>query len=396
MNDAPVPDEIMVRGLRRLLRDVDLAAASTSMGLEEALVGETGIVSTGFETLYRGYLVSELVESCSFMEVAYLLIRNDLPDEELLADFQSILTENAVVDPMLMDWIESVPLHVPAMDVVRSCVSMLSHFDPHVDPYAEQGTPESITSRAVRLLAQLPTLISLRVGRQHGWETPRLDHDRSYVANLFIAVRGDIPTVAQERALNKLMILHACTGFDGPTVAARTATSCRSDFYSAVLAATACVKGSEELGGVRQHLMALLELAGGSNLIEDVKAMLSQGPLDGFIPEEQDQRGTLLADDCMQLACEPDHKRLELVARGVEQAVYGATGRIPDLRWSSARILHYLGLDDEAFGPLLSIARIPGWAGHCREQMHSTERVRPIARYVGPDVRVLAPIGKRD
>ena len=64
MNGTPYPDEIMVRGLRRLLRDVEIATTATTMGLQETAVGETELISKGFETLYRGYLVSELVEKC--------------------------------------------------------------------------------------------------------------------------------------------------------------------------------------------------------------------------------------------------------------------------------------------------------------------------------------------
>jgi citrate synthase len=395
MNGTPYPDEIMVRGLRRLLRDVEIATTATTMGLQETAVGETELISKGFETLYRGYLVSELVEKCSYMEVAYLLIKGELPDEELLADFRSIMSDNSYVDPQLQDFIESMPLHVPAMDVMRSCISMLSHFDMDLDPFAEQGTPDLVVSQAMRLMAQLPTLLSFRFGRQYGRETPNLDQDLSYVANLFIAMTGELPTTTQEHALNRLLILHACNNFDGPTLAARTVSSCRSDFYSAALAAVSAVKGSEELGGVRQHLLAVQELSETDSIIEEVKALLTQGPLDGFIPEVEDRRGILLNDDCRELATTCEQKRLESTARGVEQMVYAASCRVPDLRWSSARLLEYLGLDNEGFSPLLAIARIPGWAGHCREQMRSSERVRPLAQYVGPPARSLNSIVER-
>ena len=395
MNDTPYPDEIMVRGLQRLLRDVEIAVSATTMGLQEAAVGETSVICGGFETLYRGYLVSELVETCSYMEVAYLLMKGELPDADLLADFRSIMAENTYIDPQLSDWVEAIPLHVPMMDVMRTCVSMLSHFDPDLDPFSEQGSPELVPAQAARLLAQLPLLLGIRVSRQQGWEVPELDQDLSYVANLFYAMSGKRPTVNEERALNRLLIVHACSGFDGPTLAARSTSSCRSDFYSAVLAAVSAVKGTEELGGVRQHLMAVQELAESKNLIEEVKYLLTQGPIDGFIPETQDRRGLLLNEDCKQLAIDCEHKRLESAARGVEQIVYGAACRVPDARWGSARLLHYLGFDDEAFAPLLAIARIPGWAGHCREQMLSTERVRPLAHYVGPPSRPLKPIAER-
>lgn len=395
MNGTPYPDEITVRGLQRLLRDVDIAGQTTSMGLQDAAIGETSLICSGFETLYRGYLVSELVETCSYMEVAYLLMKGELPDGDLLADFRSIMSENSYVDPMLSDWIESIPLHVPVMDVLRSCVTMVSHFDPDLDPFTEQDCPVGVTTKAIRLLAQLPALLALRVGRQQGWETPKPDQDLSYVANLFIALTGQRPTPDQEQALNRLLIVHACSTFDGPTLAARTVTSCRSDFYSAVLAAFSAAKGAESLGGVRQHLLAIEELSGSKNIIHEVKLLLTQGPIDGFIAETEDRRGLLLNDVCKQFATACQHKRFECTARGVEQMVYAAACRVPDVRWSSARLLHYLGFDDEAFAPLLAIAQIPGWAGHCREQMQSPERVQPLAHYVGPPARPLERLEKR-
>ena len=391
MTGTPLPGETLLRGLRRLLRDVEHTATATRMGLDETPIGETQMSRVGEQSVYRGYAVSELANECSFIEVAWLLIHGDLPDEDLLADFRCVMMESAQVDPMLADWVESVPLHVPAVDVLRSAVSMLSHFDPYLD----QGTPEAIANRAQRLLAQLPGLLSLRVSRQRGMSEPQADEDLTYVANLHLALTGEIPSADQERVLNRLLILNACHGFDGPTVAARTTSSCRSDFYSAVLAGISAVKGAEELGGVRQHLLAIHELTKSRTLVADVRSLLGEGPLDGFVCATRDSRGALLADDCRRLAVTPAHRKMEATALGVQRVVHEVCGLVPDLRWNSARVLHYLGFDSEVFAPVLAIARIPGWAGHCREQMRSIERVRPVARYVGPESRPFQRLAER-
>ena len=102
-------------------------------GLRGVVAGETEISRLDGGLQYRGYCIHDLVEHSTFDEVAYLLIHEELPTQELLADFRSILVEEAHVPPQVGWLFEQVPLHVSPVDALRTAVSLMAHFDPQPD-----------------------------------------------------------------------------------------------------------------------------------------------------------------------------------------------------------------------------------------------------------------------
>ena len=67
------------------------------------LDGEKGILR------YRGYSIEELAEKANFLEVAYLLIFGDLPNQKKLDKFLYDIKENSIVDEDLKKILESFP-----------------------------------------------------------------------------------------------------------------------------------------------------------------------------------------------------------------------------------------------------------------------------------------------
>ncbi len=119
-------------------------------GLEGVIAGETAVSTVEGGLTYRGYTIEELAKHGSFLDVAYLLLHDDLPSQEELADFQSVLSESEEVEPSILEFLAHIPLHVPAMDVLRTGVSALAHFDPQLD---DDGA-EANRAKAIRMLAQ--------------------------------------------------------------------------------------------------------------------------------------------------------------------------------------------------------------------------------------------------
>src|SRR5690242_15852058 len=130
MGRSPRPQHFLVLGLRRLVEQLDMSHEPYYPGLEGVIAGETAICSLEDGLRYRGYSVEELAEGASFLEVAYLLLHGDLPSSEELADFQSILAESAELPRAVLALIDDIPVHADMMDVVRTGVSALAHFDP--------------------------------------------------------------------------------------------------------------------------------------------------------------------------------------------------------------------------------------------------------------------------
>src|SRR4051794_19305473 len=102
-----------------------------SPGLEGVIAGETAISTVEGGLRYRGYPVTELAEHASFEEVAYLLLHGDLPNTAALQQFRGRLADAAQTVPTtLTDLLKALPKQALPMDVLRSAVSILSHYDP--------------------------------------------------------------------------------------------------------------------------------------------------------------------------------------------------------------------------------------------------------------------------
>ena len=130
--------------------------AEYSPGLEGVIAGETAICSIDEEGLhYRGYFIGDVVEHCSFEEVAFLLLCGELPDRSQLDRFRADLTEARALPSELVELVRRLPARVSPMDALRSAVSLQAHFDPEV----EDNSREANIRKATRLLAQMPALI---------------------------------------------------------------------------------------------------------------------------------------------------------------------------------------------------------------------------------------------
>src|SRR5438477_11705456 len=104
-----------------------------SPGLEGVIAGETAISTIEGGLRYRGYPVGELVENASFDEVAFLLLHGELPNRAQLAAFQGRLAAARSLPQPLLDLLRVLPSAASPMDVVRTAVSVLAHYDPETE-----------------------------------------------------------------------------------------------------------------------------------------------------------------------------------------------------------------------------------------------------------------------
>src|SRR5207248_732995 len=101
-----------------------------SPGLEGVIAGETAISTVAGALRYRGYPVTELAEKATFDEVAYLLLHGELPAAGQLREFIARVGAARRLPGPLRDLLGALPRGTPPMDVLRSAVSVLAHFDP--------------------------------------------------------------------------------------------------------------------------------------------------------------------------------------------------------------------------------------------------------------------------
>lgn len=364
-------------------------------GLEGVIAGETAISTIEGGLQYRGYSITDLAEQSSFMEVAYLLLHGDLPSEEEFADFLAIYAESAEVDESIIEFMRHIPLHVSAMDVLRTGVSALAHFDSQMDDHAENGN----VAKAIRMLAQIPVLIAARHRLSQGLELIEPDTDLSFAANLLYMITGKRPSQLRERAMDVSLILYAEHEFNASTFTARVVTSTQSDIDSAIVAAIGALKGPLH-GGANERVMEVLEEVGSPEAAEAWirDALAQKRRIMGFghrVYKTGDPRAVILKQYCADLAEKTHNEDLERMADVIERIVREEKGLPPNLDWPSARLYHYLGLDVELYTPLFVASRVSGWAAHVIEQAGNNRLIRPRSRYTGLTQRKFISLGSR-
>jgi 2-methylcitrate synthase/citrate synthase II len=364
-------------------------------GLEGVIAGETAISSITGGLSYRGYPITELADRATFPEVAYLLLYGELPNEEQLADFKTILDESAEVEPPIIEFLRSVPLHVGAMDVLRTGISALSHFDPQV----EENTASAGIAKATRLLAQIPILIAARHRLRQGLPLVDSDPGLSFAANMLLLITGKVPTQLEEDALDVSLVLYAEHEFNASTFTARVVTSTQADLYSAIVAAVGALKGPLH-GGANERVLEVLEEVGDPGAAEAWvrKALAEKRRIMGFghrVYKQGDPRAVILREWCRKLAAERGDMALEQIADTIESVVGEEKGLPPNLDWPSARLYHYLGLEVDLYTPLFVASRVAGWCAHAIEQAENNRLIRPRSRYTGPAPREFVPLEER-
>jgi len=364
-------------------------------GLEGVIAGETAVSTIEGGLRYRGYAIEELAADASFLEVAYLLLYGELPTQEQIADFQTILADSAEVPQPVLDLIAEIPLHVSAMDALRTGISAVAHFDHQVD---EDGTEANI-SKARRLLGQIPVLIAARHRLSQGLDLVAPDPELSFSGNLLQMITGEPPSELHERAMEVSLILYAEHEFNASTFTARVVTSTGSDLHSAITAAVGALKGPLH-GGANERVMEVLEEVGAPAHADKWvhNALKQKRRIMGFghrVYKDGDPRAEVLADYCKQLAGERGNFDLEEIADTIEHVVRTEKKLPPNLDWPSARLYHYLGLDIPVYTPLFVASRVTGWAAHVIEQAENNRLIRPRSKYTGPEPRPFAPLAKR-
>jgi 2-methylcitrate synthase/citrate synthase II len=365
-------------------------------GLDGLIAGETAISTLDHGLHLRGYAIEDLVREATYSEVAYLLLHGELPTSEALADFRAILAEAAEVPPAIVQLLQEIPLHIAPIDVLRTAISALAHFDEQ----ANETDDTANLGKAIRLLGQVPVLIAARHRLTRGLELIDSDPELSFAGNFLSMLTGEVPSARDERALDQSLICYADLEFNASTFTARIVASTGSDLHSAITAGVAALKGPLHGGANEEVLDLLFSVDSPSRADKFVcDAIAKKRRLPGFghriYRDRPDPRAVVLKDICRELATTDEHRRLEEIAEAIEAAMWSQKQLRPNVDWPIARLYRMLSLDAELFTPLFAAARVAGWSAHVLEQQQANRLITPRAKYVGPVSRKFVPLCER-
>lgn len=374
------PSATVVRGLEGIV------AATTRLSFID---GQQGIL------IYRGINIHDLAEKSTFEEVVYLLWNDDLPTREQLERFSADLAAQRVLAPEVLDLMRSLPKAAHPMSVLRTAVSAIGLFDPQADDIS----PEANRGKAMRLTAQIPTMIAAFDRLRQGKEPIAPRQDLSHTANFLYMLTGQTPDETSDRALDVYLILLADHGFNASTFACRVAAATLSDMYSAITSGIGTLKGPLH-GGANEKAMKMLLQIGDVAAVEGyVKDELAAGRrIMGFghrVYKTEDPRATQLRRMSKAIGdvCDP---RWYEISRKVEEVMWETKRLYCNVDFYSASVLYCLGIAPDLFTPVFAMSRIAGWTAHVLEQQADNRLIRPRAQYVGPTDRTYIPIEQRE
>ncbi|WP_417518056.1 bifunctional 2-methylcitrate synthase/citrate synthase [Marinobacter sp.] len=365
-------------------------------GLRGQVAGETALCTvgkTGTGLTYRGYDVSDLADNAQFEEVAYLLLRGKLPNQQELDAYKKKLQSLRGLPAALKTVLEQIPKDAHPMDVMRTGCSMLGNLETEQD-FSEQD------DKIDRMLALFPGIITYWYRFVHEGVRIETDSDVDSIGGHFLELlHGKKPSELHERVMNVSLILYAEHEFNASTFTARVCASTLSDIHSCVTGAIGTLRGPLH-GGANEAAMELIQkFQSAEEAEEGLMGMLARKEkIMGFghaIYSESDPRNVIIKKWSEKLANEVGDTVLYPVSVRCEEVMWREKKLFCNADFFHASTYHFMGIPTELFTPIFVMSRVSGWTAHVKEQRANNRIIRPSADYTGPDHAEWLPIDKR-
>ena len=384
--------------LKETKKQEETKPAAPAGGLDDVVAGQSRICfidgALG-RLVYHGYDVTELARLSSFEEVAYLLWYGRLPGRIEFDAFLDSFTGSMELPMETTMILRMFPKAATPMEVLRTAVSSLGHWDP------DSGNTrlDATLRKAVRLTERLPQLVAAHHRLRSGFEPVRAIPGRSLAYNFLYQMSGVEPDPDAVNAFDVALILHADHELNASTFAARVVAATMSDLYSSVTAAIGALKGPLH-GGANEQAVRLFQEIGDPAKAEGFvkQALAEKRKIPGFghrVYRTEDPRAGVLRAYAEQLARARGDMRLYDIAREVERTVLEHTKVYANVDLYSGLCYHAMGVPTELFTPIFAISRVVGWTAHILEQWSDNRLIRPRADYVGLDGLSYTPLNRR-
>src|ERR671912_1898269 len=364
--------------------------AKTKGGLEDVVAtssaicyldGDRGVLA------YCGYDIHDLAQSATFEEVCYLLWHRRLPSRAELGNLQSQLAAARALPEPVLRLMRSLP-PVDGMDALRTLTSALAHYDAEVN----DASPAAQYRKAVRLTAQVGTVVATWGRLKAGGGVIEPDPVMGHAANFLYMLTGERPNATAIRAFDVALTLHADHELNASTFCGRVAAATLTDMYSAVVAAIGALKGPLH-GGANAEVMKMLldlgETASGERIDEFVRGKFARKEkIAGFghrVYRTEDPRATHLRQMSRDLGKRAGSTAWFDMSQRMEALVKSDKKLYANVDFYSASVYYTMGIPIDLYTPIFAVSRMSGWTAHILEQYANNRLIRPRADYIGPD-----------
>jgi citrate synthase len=353
---------------------------------------------------YRGYPIEQIANSCSYLEVAWLLIYGELPTPAELAEFDEKIRRHTLLHEDLKHFFQALPDNAHPMAVLSSAVAALStYYENESDPH----NPEHVELNTIRMLAKLPVIAAYAHKKSIGQAFLYPDNSLSFVDN-FLKLNFGVHSEPYEinpvmsKALELLLILHEDHEQNASTSTVRLVGSTGANQFASISAGIQALSGPLH-GGANEAVLTMLAQIRDSGqsmqrFVERVKNKEDGVKLMGFghrVYKNYDPRAKLVKAAADQVLAELGvtdplldlAKELEEIALADE---YFQERRLyPNVDFYTGVIYKAMGFPTRMFTVLFAIGRLPGWLAQWRELNldPQTKIGRPQQLYTGSQER---------
>ena len=368
--------------------------------------GEQGVL------LYRGYPIEQLAQHCDFLEVCYLLIYGELPNQEQKDAFTAKVARHSLVHEQLARFYTGFRRDSHPMAVLVGTVGALSAF---YHDSLDISIPEHREISALRLIAKMPTITAMayKYSMGHPFVHPRNEY--SYTAN-FMRMMFSVPNEDYQvnpvlvRALDRIFILHADHEQNASTSTVRLAGSSGANPFACIAAGIACLWGPAHGGANEAYLQMLEEIGDVSRVGEYVKKAKDKDSgfrLMGFghrVYKNYDPRAKLMRETCHEVLSELGLQNdrlfklaMELEKIALEDDYFVERKLYPNVDFYSGIVQRALGIPTQMFTCIFALARTVGWVAQWMEMIADPDQKigRPRQLYTGATRRDVVPMDKR-
>lgn len=364
--------------------------------------GDKGILE------YRGYPIEQLAEKSNYLEVAYLLLYGELPNESQLQEWTRNITYHTFINENIKKVIDGFHYNAHPMGMFEGTLGALSTFYPDAK---DIFNVETRWKQIYRLIAKVPTIAAFafrhRIGMQYAYPDNDLSYEGNFLNMMFKTTELKYqPNPVLERALSVLFILHADHEQNCSTHTMRSIGSAHTDPFSCLAGAAAALYGPLH-GGANEMVLRMLNEIGSVDKVPEYIKRVKDGEfrLMGFghrVYKNYDPRARIIKqvayevfevtgrDPLLDIA-------LELERIALEDEYFVKRKLYPNVDFYSGIIYQAMRFPVDMFPVLFAIPRTSGWLAQWVELLEDSDQkiARPRQVYLGERGRDYLGISER-
>ena len=366
---------------------------------------------------FRGINMKYIVEACEdenrfgYEEVAWLLIFGRLPTKNELEQFTRNLGANRELP---QDFTEDMIMKAPSPDIMNKmarCVLALYSYDDNPD----DTSVLNILTQSLQILAKMPEIMgnAYQVKRRHYYRQSMsinpVNPLHTTAQAILSCIRSDGSFTDEEaKLLDTCLMVHAeHGGGNNSTFATRVLSSSGTDTYSAIAAGIGALKGPRH-GGANIKVAQMVEL-----LRQNVANINDEGQVADYLTKVvnkeagdgsgliygmghavytiSDPRTVILKSRAEKASVgtefEEDFRLLNTIEKLTPEIFLKVKNNKKPLCANvdlySGLIYKILGIPEDLFTPIFTVARIAGWSAHRLEEVLTGGRIiRPAYKNV--------------